>query len=70
MKNLFKKDRKTNNDHGIIICGHRGGSNKLEPENTIRAFEYAINNGVKIIEFDVGGSNIYFINFLGVANKG
>jgi glycerophosphoryl diester phosphodiesterase len=65
---LFKKDRKTKNEHGIIICGHRGGSNKSEPENTIRAFEYAIKNGTKIIEFDVSVKYFFYI-FLGLANK-
>lgn len=60
---MFKKDRKTTSEHGIIICGHRGGSNKSEPENTIRAFEYAINNGTKIIEFDVSVKYLFYFIF-------
>ena len=37
----------------MIICGHRGGSKNFEPENTIRAFERAIDIGLKAIELDV-----------------
>ena len=41
-------------EHGIIICGHRGGAAKFaEPENTMRAFQKAVDLGLTAIEFDV-----------------
>jgi len=39
--------------HSVLICGHRGGSKGYEPENTLRAFERAIDLGVQILELDV-----------------
>jgi len=42
-----------NGSHGIVICGHRGGAKNIHIDNTMAAFKYAIENGLKMIEFDV-----------------
>ena len=59
--NLFQKtsmqDRRKFN-HGVVICGHRGGSNGVEPENTMRAFERGIDIGLQVIELDVSGRKL------------
>jgi len=49
--NLFSK--KDDSHHGIVICGHRGGCGKSEPENTLRAFKKALDMGLKCIEYDI-----------------
>ncbi len=49
LKNIYKIDGKT------IVTAHRGFSGKY-PENTLLAFEQALETGVDIIEFDVRGS--------------
>ena len=51
-QNLFHKQQPDDN-HGIVICGHRGGCGPNEPENTLRAFKSAIDRGIQCIEFDV-----------------
>ena len=51
-QNLFHRQQREDS-HGIVICGHRGGCGPAEPENTIRAFQSAIDRGIKCIEFDV-----------------
>jgi hypothetical protein len=45
-KNDLSKRRADENHHGVVIGGHRGGSKNHEPENTLRAFERAIDLGV------------------------
>lgn len=40
-KNLFVNKSNIKPDYGIVICGHRGGMGKSEPENTMRAFKKA-----------------------------
>ena len=44
-QNLFQKQEIEDEDaigdqknHGVVICGHRGGCGTGEPENTLRAF--------------------------------
>jgi hypothetical protein len=54
--NLFGSSinqRRSRDYHGVIIGAHRGGMKNVEPENTIRAFEKAIEIGVQVIELDV-----------------
>jgi glycerophosphoryl diester phosphodiesterase len=55
--NLFVKNdinqRRTKDHHGIIIDAHRGGQKGVEPDNTLRAFEKAIEMGVQMIELDI-----------------
>lgn len=51
-ENLFSAQNKDTH-HGIVICGHRGGCGKTEPENTIRAFKKSLDMGLKCIEYDV-----------------
>lgn len=69
--NLFesgnvKQRREREDHHGIIIGGHRGGALKLQPENTMRAFEHAIEIGLQVIELDVSKPilSIYSTNLL------
>ena len=57
-QNLFHK-QKRGDSHGIVICGHRGGCGPSEPENTLRAFRSAIDNGIQCIEFDVGFFDLF-----------
>lgn len=47
---MFKRSKE---HHGIIMSGHRGGQKGHEPENTIRAFERAIDMGIQMVELDV-----------------
>ena len=58
-KNLFSNQSSIRPDHGIVICGHRGGMGKSEPENTMRAFKKAKLLGLQMIEFDVSVKNLY-----------
>ena len=55
--NLFGEDmmskRIRTDHHSIIVCGHRGGTVGFEPENTLRAFERAVDIGLQAIECDV-----------------
>lgn len=55
--NLFgktpKQKRKEGKGHGVVICGHRGGTKGFEPDNSLRAFEMAIDMGLQCIELDV-----------------
>lgn len=51
--NCFMNRKKDSSKHGIIISGHRGGQFGKEPENTIRAFQKAIEMGLDSIEFDI-----------------
>ena len=51
-QNLFHKQQR-GDSHGIVICGHRGGCGTSEPENTLRAFQSAIDKGIQCFEFDV-----------------
>ena len=45
--NVFSSNHRTENHHGIVICGHRGGfSSTNTPENTIQAFSKAIEIGI------------------------
>jgi glycerophosphoryl diester phosphodiesterase len=37
----------------VIICGHRGGAKGIHLDNTLGAFNYAIDIGLDMIEFDV-----------------
>jgi glycerophosphoryl diester phosphodiesterase len=50
--------RKETNHHGVIICGHRGGAKCKCPENTIRAFEHGIREGLQGLELDVSNNTI------------
>ena len=65
-QNLFV-NKSDVSEHGIVICGHRGGMGKNEPENTMRAFKKAKEHGLQMIEFDVSASictfDKYFIEF-------
>lgn len=58
--NVFNQKRDENN-HGIVICGHRGGALGLQPDNTLAAFKHAIDIGVPMIEFDVSKFRNLFI---------
>lgn len=40
------------NSHGVVICGHRGSNGSNQPENTLRAFQSALDSGIECIEFD------------------
>ena len=42
-----------NDHHGIVVCGHRGGAIGIHLDNTLGAFDYAIEKKVEMIEFDV-----------------
>jgi glycerophosphoryl diester phosphodiesterase len=44
--------RKNKEEHGVVICGHRGAG-VYEPENTMRAFQKALQLKLVSIEFDV-----------------
>jgi len=53
-RNIFKENRKTKDHHGVVICGHRGGFKATNtPENTILAFQKAIEMGLSTIELDI-----------------
>lgn len=52
-KSGISHERINDDHHGITIAGHRGGMVGYEPENTIRAFERAIDQGLQVIELDV-----------------
>ena len=52
-KPLASKRQIDSSDHGIVICGHRGGAKGHAIENTLGAFKYALKNDIKMIEFDV-----------------
>lgn len=64
-KPLAAKREIDGSDHGIVICGHRGGAKGHAIENTLGAFKYALENGIKMIEFDVSTqyTHIYSIPF-------
>lgn len=51
--NCFRNRKRDSAKHGILISGHRGGQIGKEPENTIRAFEKAIEMGLASIELDI-----------------
>lgn len=53
--NCFKHRKKDANQHshGVLISAHRGGQADKEPENTMHAFEKAIEQGLKSIELDI-----------------
>lgn len=52
--NIFKHNRRTNDHHGVVICGHRGGFKTTKsPENTMMAFERAVEIGMMSIELDI-----------------
>ena len=61
-ENLFVNQSNIKPDYGIVICGHRGGQGKSEPENTMRAFKKAKELGLQMIEFDVSTSDPICLN--------
>jgi len=44
--NALFNTKKSKDKHGIVIAGHRGGRNTRQPENTMRAFEEAVEIGL------------------------
>ena len=50
--NVFSPERKNTSSHNIVICGHRGAGS-YEPENTMKAFQRAMDMRLTSVEFDV-----------------
>lgn len=71
--NVFSSSSKNKiNSHNIVICGHRGGAGSHELENTMAAFEKAMEMKLTSIEFDVSNYLVfYFLNNseIGKVNK-
>ena len=55
---MLFRNQKTEDNHGIVISGHRGGFESTKSaQNTIQAFSRAIDIGLQSIELDV--SNLF-----------